>query len=62
MDGYWMRALDEAEHAEDRARALRARFGAQAEARCRAELQGFALSDPRRRRVEDVQRALRWVQ
>lgn len=62
MDGYWLRALDEAEHAEDRARALRARFGEQAEARCRAELLNIGPADPRRRRFEDVQRALRWVQ
>ncbi|HEY0646277.1 hypothetical protein [Phenylobacterium sp.] len=62
MDGFWIRALDEAEHAEDRARALRARFGDQAEARCRAELQSIGPTDPRRRRVEDVRRALRWVQ
>lgn len=62
MDGFWIRALDEAEHAEERARVLRTRFGDQAEARCRAELQGFGPSDPRRRRIEDVQRVLRWIQ
>ena len=61
MDGFWIRALDEAEHAEDRARALRARFGSQAEARCRAELQNFGPADPRRRKIEDVWRALRWT-
>jgi hypothetical protein len=61
MDGFWIRALDEAERAEDRARALRARFGLEAEARCRAELKTFADADPRRRRIEDVRRALRWT-
>ena len=61
MDAYWIRALDEAERAEARARALRARFGEAAEERCRAELQAFAPADPRRRRVEDVRRALRWT-
>ncbi|WP_296596245.1 hypothetical protein [Phenylobacterium sp.] len=61
MENFWLRALDEAERAEARAKALRARFGEAAEARCRDELQSFAESDPRRRRVADVFRALRWT-
>jgi hypothetical protein len=56
-----MRALDDAEEAEVRAKQLRERFGEQAEARCRAELLSFAPHDPRRRRAEDVFRALRWT-
>jgi hypothetical protein len=61
MESFWMRALDAAEQAEAKAKALRARFGQDAEARCRAELQSFAESDPRRGRVADVVRALRWT-
>jgi hypothetical protein len=61
MEAFWIRALDDAERAEARAKALRARFGREAEARCDAELSGFSPADPRRRRVEDVQRALRWT-
>lgn len=61
MEGFWIRALDAAEQAEAKAKALRARFGRDAEARCRAELQSFAESDPRRDRVADVVRALRWT-
>ena len=61
MDRFWIRALDEAEQAEARAKALRARFGEKAEARCRAELMTFAPEDPRRRLIEDVRRALRWT-
>ena len=61
MEDFWIRALDEAERAETRAKALRARFGSDAEARCLAELQTFAPSDPRRRGLEDVRRALRWT-
>jgi hypothetical protein len=61
MEGFWLRALDEAERAEDRARRLRARYGRDAEARCADELDSFAPSDPRRRGVEDVRRALRWT-
>lgn len=61
MEGFWIRKLDEAEQAEDIAKAMRARFGERAEARCRAELMTFAPEDPRRRRVEDVRRALRWT-
>lgn len=61
MESFWMRALDDAEEAEVRAKALRERFGDQAEARCHAELMSFSLHDPRRRRVADVARALRWT-
>jgi hypothetical protein len=61
MDGYWIRALDDAERAEARARAMRQRFGVAAEDRCDSELKSFAAADPRRRRVEDVRRALRWT-
>lgn len=61
MEAFWIRALDEAERAEARAKALRERFGANAEARCLDELAAFAPSDPRRRRIEDVWRALRWT-
>lgn len=61
MDVYWIRALDEAEQAEARARALRARFGDEAEERRRAELKAFPSDDPRRRRTENVRRALRWT-
>jgi len=61
MEGFWVRALDEAERAEARAKALRARFGREAEARCSAELSNFSPADPRRRRMEDVRRALRWT-
>jgi hypothetical protein len=61
MEGFWIRALDEAERAEAKAKALRKKFGAAAEARCRDELQNFTSSDPRRRRLEDVWRALRWT-
>ena len=43
------------------ARDLRRRFGPQAETRCRDELASFAPRDPRRHRVEDVRRALRWT-
>lgn len=61
MEDFWLRALGDAEQAEARAKALRARFGEDAEARCRAELQSFSEHDPRRRRVADVFRALRWT-
>jgi hypothetical protein len=61
MEDFWIRALDEAERAEARARALRARFGDEAEARCLDELQTYSPSDPRRRGIEDVRRALRWT-
>jgi len=61
MEDFWMRALDDAEKAEARAKALRARFGEDAEARCQAELQSFSERDPRRRRLADVFRALRWT-
>ena len=61
MEGYWLRALDEAERAEARAKALRARFGPRAEAKCLDELQSFSPGDPRRRGLEDVRRALRWT-
>jgi len=61
MESFWMRALDDAEQAELRAKTMRARFGEQAEARCRAELQSFSEHDPRRRRIADVFRALRWT-
>jgi hypothetical protein len=61
MENFWMRALDDAEQAEVRAKAMRERFGRDAEARCRAELQSFSESDPRRRRIADVFRALRWT-
>lgn len=61
MESFWMRALTAAEQAEAKAQALRARFGQEAEARCRAELQTFAPRDPRRSRVADVARALRWT-
>ena len=61
MESFWLRALDDAEQAEARAKALRARFGESAEARCRAELQSFDERDPRRRRIADVFRALRWT-
>ena len=61
MEKFWIRALDDAEQAEVRAKALRERFGDEAEARCRAELLSFAPHDPRRRRVADVARALRWT-
>lgn len=58
---FFMRALNAAERAELRAKALRDRFGEAAEDRCRDEIASFSPSDPRRRRVEDVRRALRWV-
>lgn len=61
MDTYWLRALDEAERAEARAKALRDRFGGEAETRCREELASFSEADPRRRNIEDVRRALRWT-
>lgn len=61
MDHYWIRALEEAERAEARARSLRARFGEAAEDRCRADLEDFPPDDPRRRQAEDVRRALRWT-
>lgn len=61
MEGFWTRALDAAEQAEAKARALRERFGRDADALCRAELQSFAPHDPRRSRVADVVRALRWT-
>ncbi len=61
MDLYWIRALEEAESAEARAKALRARFGDGAEARCRSELKRLEPDDPRRRQAQDVQRALRWT-
>jgi hypothetical protein len=61
MDEYWLRALNNAELAELRARSLRARFGQEAEAQCMAELTSFALDDPRRRKLEQVRRALRWT-
>jgi len=56
-----LRALNEAELAELRARKLRARFGDEAEATCSAELRSFAPDDRRRRRLEEVQRALRRI-
>jgi hypothetical protein len=61
MESFWMRALDDAEQAEVRARTMRERFGENAEDRCRAELQSFSEHDPRRRRIADVFRALRWT-
>jgi hypothetical protein len=61
MEGFWIRALDEAEQAEATAKALRKRFGPHAEARCLDELQRVSESDPRRRQIEDVRRALRWT-
>ncbi|MFZ5719604.1 MAG: hypothetical protein ACOY5Y_09085 [Pseudomonadota bacterium] len=61
MDLYWIRALEEAECAEARARALRDRFGDEAEARWLSELNGLEPDDPRWRQAHDVQRALRWT-
>ena len=61
MESFWLRSLDDAEKAEARAKAMRERFGQEAEARCRAELQSFSEHDPRRRRIADVFRALRWT-
>lgn len=61
MDQYWLRALDEAEQAELRAQVLRNRYGPDAEARCNEELDTFSPTDPRRRDIEDVRRALRWT-
>lgn len=54
-----LRDLNSAELAELRARRLRERYGAAAEAQCSAELRSFAPDDPRRRKLEDVQRVLR---
>ena len=54
-----LRALNTAELAELRARSIRARFGDKAEARCAAELRSFAPDDPRRRKLEQVKRALK---
>jgi|1185.fasta_scaffold1149552_2 hypothetical protein len=53
-----LRALNEAELAELRARKLRARYGEDAEATCSAELRSFAPDDPRRRKLEKVRQAL----
>lgn len=61
MEDFWIRELAAAERAEAEARALRARFGQAAEARCADELARIAAADPRRRDVEDVRRALRWT-
>ena len=61
MEDFWLRALNNAELAELRARKLRARYGQGAEERCSAELRSFARDDPRRRKLQDVQRALRWT-
>jgi hypothetical protein len=61
MQEFWLRALEAMDEAEDRARELRRRFGTAAEARCADEIATFAPHDPRRHRVEDVRRALRWV-
>jgi len=60
MTDVWLRALNNAELADLRARRLRARYGDDAEARCAAELRSFAPDDPRRRKLEDVRRALKW--
>jgi hypothetical protein len=61
MEEYWLRALNNAELAELRARKLRARYGEKAEAQCSAELRSFDERDPRRRKLQDVQRALKWT-
>lgn len=61
MGNFWLRALERAEQAEAQARALRERFGRDAEARCLEELRSFAPTDPRRHEIEDVRRALRWT-
>ena len=61
MEDYWLRALNNAELAELRARKLRSRYGEAAETHCDAELRSFAPDDPRRRKLKDVQRALKWT-
>lgn len=61
MEDFWLRALNNAELAELRARTLRVRYGEEAEAQCSAELRSFDESDPRRRKLKDVQRALKWT-
>lgn len=59
MQNDGLRAVNNAELAELRARSLRARYGETAEARCSAELRSFAPDDPRRRRLEQVKQALK---
>ncbi|MBX3485752.1 hypothetical protein [Phenylobacterium sp.] len=57
----WLRALNNVELAELRARRLRERYGASAEDECASEIRSFAPDDPRRRRLEQVKKALRWT-
>jgi len=59
MSEFWIRAIEQAEAAEEEARQLRARYGRDAE----AKLDETILSDDRRRRedLQDVRRALRWT-
>lgn len=59
MSDDWLRALNDVELAELRARRLRERYGAAAEDECAAEIRSFAPDDPRRRRLEQVRKALR---
>lgn len=59
MSEFWLKALEAAESAEEEARALRKRYGREAE----AKLDATPRTDDRRRResLDDVRRALRWT-
>jgi hypothetical protein len=59
MSEFWIRAIEQAEAAEEEARQLRARYGRDAEAKIDEALR----SEDRRRRedLQDVRRALRWT-
>lgn len=59
MDGYWFRALEQAEAAERRAKALRETFGSEAEAHC-SDAVGPSEDAPAPR-PDDVRKALRWT-
>lgn len=61
MGEYWLKALLEAEEAEEAAQRLRKRYGRDAEAHLSEELGGVQAEEARRERMEDVRRALRWT-
>ncbi|HEY8618407.1 hypothetical protein [Phenylobacterium sp.] len=61
MTEYWLKALAQAEAAEEEARRLRARYGRDAERRLDELTQDLAARQSRRETIDDVRRALRWT-
>jgi len=61
MDEFWLRALRNAEEAEEAARRLRRRWGRDAEAHLADAAAGVEAEEARRTRLEDVRKALRWT-